>query len=196
VQRPRHVHRFPDRAQAVPVEARRSRVPAVDVADRDGKAGCPRPLGRTTPPPGIRENAGLGRRGDILFALDPPERAASTPIYALEMEGGLLDSEGRFEEYVQDALDSLPSDLRARMSNVEILVEGTASGPAAAWPLSGCVAHQTSQSPTAGRCRTRSRSTAARSPVSTGTTGRRFAGRSDGLSYIRSPTTSGSATDA
>jgi predicted Zn-dependent protease with MMP-like domain len=35
----------------------------------------------------------------------------------------LLDSQGRFEEYVQDALDSLPSDLRTRMSNVEIVVE-------------------------------------------------------------------------
>ena len=35
----------------------------------------------------------------------------------------LLDLRDRFEEYVQDALDSLPSDLRARMSNVEIVVE-------------------------------------------------------------------------
>jgi len=39
------------------------------------------------------------------------------------MEGGLLDSEGWFEESAQDALDSLPSDLRARMSNVEIVIE-------------------------------------------------------------------------
>jgi predicted Zn-dependent protease with MMP-like domain len=28
-----------------------------------------------------------------------------------------------FEEYTQDALDSLPADLRAQMSNVEIVVE-------------------------------------------------------------------------
>jgi predicted Zn-dependent protease with MMP-like domain len=28
-----------------------------------------------------------------------------------------------FEEYAQDALDSLPADLRAQMSNVEIVVE-------------------------------------------------------------------------
>jgi predicted Zn-dependent protease with MMP-like domain len=28
-----------------------------------------------------------------------------------------------FEEYTQDALDSLPADLRAEMSNVEIVVE-------------------------------------------------------------------------
>jgi predicted Zn-dependent protease with MMP-like domain len=35
----------------------------------------------------------------------------------------LLDLRDRFEEYVQDALDSLPSDLRARMSNVDIVVE-------------------------------------------------------------------------
>jgi predicted Zn-dependent protease with MMP-like domain len=39
------------------------------------------------------------------------------------MEGGLLDSGGRFEEYAQAALESLPSDLRARISNVEIVVE-------------------------------------------------------------------------
>ena len=39
------------------------------------------------------------------------------------MEDGLLDSGGRFEEYAQDALDSLPADLRAQMSNVEIVVE-------------------------------------------------------------------------
>ena len=39
------------------------------------------------------------------------------------MERGSLDSQERFEEYAQDALDSLPSDLRAQMSNVEIVVE-------------------------------------------------------------------------
>ena len=44
-------------------------------------------------------------------------------VYALDMESGLLDSPERFEEYAQDALDSLPADLRAQMSNVEIVVE-------------------------------------------------------------------------
>jgi predicted Zn-dependent protease with MMP-like domain len=39
------------------------------------------------------------------------------------METGLLDSEGPFEAYAQEALDSLPADLRAQMSNVEIVVE-------------------------------------------------------------------------
>jgi len=39
------------------------------------------------------------------------------------MEEGLLDSGGRLEEYAQEALDSLPLDLRAQMSNVEIVVE-------------------------------------------------------------------------
>jgi len=39
------------------------------------------------------------------------------------LETGPLDSAERFEEYAQDALDSLPSDLRTRMSNVEIVVE-------------------------------------------------------------------------
>jgi predicted Zn-dependent protease with MMP-like domain len=43
--------------------------------------------------------------------------------YPLDMEGGLLDSGDRFEEYAQEALDSLPLDLRAQMSNVEIVVE-------------------------------------------------------------------------
>jgi predicted Zn-dependent protease with MMP-like domain len=39
------------------------------------------------------------------------------------MEGGLLDAGERFEQYAQDALDSLPPPLRAQMSNVEIVVE-------------------------------------------------------------------------
>jgi predicted Zn-dependent protease with MMP-like domain len=43
--------------------------------------------------------------------------------YAFEVDGGLFDSGGRFEEYVGEALDSLPPDLHAQMSNVEIVVE-------------------------------------------------------------------------
>ena len=39
------------------------------------------------------------------------------------MEGGPPASEGRFEGYAEDALDSLPPDLRAAMSNVDIVVE-------------------------------------------------------------------------
>jgi predicted Zn-dependent protease with MMP-like domain len=39
------------------------------------------------------------------------------------VESSLPDSERLFEEYVQDALESLPQDLRARISNVEIVVE-------------------------------------------------------------------------
>jgi predicted Zn-dependent protease with MMP-like domain len=34
-----------------------------------------------------------------------------------------MGSDDGFAEYVQDALDSLPSGLRARLSNVEIVVE-------------------------------------------------------------------------
>jgi predicted Zn-dependent protease with MMP-like domain len=34
-----------------------------------------------------------------------------------------LDPAERFEKYAQDAVDSLPSDLRGYMSNVEIVVE-------------------------------------------------------------------------
>ena len=39
------------------------------------------------------------------------------------MEGDPVDSRGRFEEYAQEALESLPPDLRAEVSNVEIVVE-------------------------------------------------------------------------
>jgi predicted Zn-dependent protease with MMP-like domain len=39
------------------------------------------------------------------------------------MDGTGLDQRERFEEYVQAALESLPPDLRAQMSNVEIVVE-------------------------------------------------------------------------
>ena len=39
------------------------------------------------------------------------------------MGGGSVDSARQFEEYAQDAVDSLPPDLRARMSNVDIVVE-------------------------------------------------------------------------
>jgi predicted Zn-dependent protease with MMP-like domain len=34
-----------------------------------------------------------------------------------------LEPEGRFEDFVQDALDSLPPELTARISNLEIVVE-------------------------------------------------------------------------
>jgi len=39
------------------------------------------------------------------------------------MDDGLLDSETQFAEYAQDALDSVPAELRAHMSNVQIVVE-------------------------------------------------------------------------
>src|SRR6267378_6756144 len=39
------------------------------------------------------------------------------------MEDASFNSAERFEEYAEAALDSLPSDLRARMSNVEIVLE-------------------------------------------------------------------------
>jgi predicted Zn-dependent protease with MMP-like domain len=44
--------------------------------------------------------------------------------YILEqMKWRLAEAGERVEEYVQDALDSLPPDLRSRMSNVEIVIE-------------------------------------------------------------------------
>src|SRR5437763_14221748 len=39
------------------------------------------------------------------------------------MGGRSVDSPMQFEEYAQDAVDSLPPDLRAQMSNVDIVVE-------------------------------------------------------------------------
>jgi predicted Zn-dependent protease with MMP-like domain len=44
-------------------------------------------------------------------------------VRAAVVDNGLLDPAGQFEEYAQDALDSLPPDLRTQMSNVEIVVE-------------------------------------------------------------------------
>jgi predicted Zn-dependent protease with MMP-like domain len=45
-----------------------------------------------------------------------------------------VDPAERFEEYTRDALDSLPTDLRGYMSNVEIVVEAE---PPAGQPLLG-----------------------------------------------------------
>jgi predicted Zn-dependent protease with MMP-like domain len=39
------------------------------------------------------------------------------------VEGSLPDSPDWFEQHAQDALDALPSDLRARISNLEIVIE-------------------------------------------------------------------------
>jgi predicted Zn-dependent protease with MMP-like domain len=50
-------------------------------------------------------------------------RSAREPVYPLDMETDSRDSGGRFAEYAQDALDSLPFDLRARISNVAIVIE-------------------------------------------------------------------------
>jgi predicted Zn-dependent protease with MMP-like domain len=50
------------------------------------------------------------------------------------MEPGVHDSYAEFDGYAQDALDSLPPDLRARMSNVGIVIE---EEPPAGQPLLG-----------------------------------------------------------
>jgi predicted Zn-dependent protease with MMP-like domain len=47
---------------------------------------------------------------------------------------GHLDPAEHFEEYAQNAVDSLPSDLRGNMSNIEIVVEDE---PAPGHPLLG-----------------------------------------------------------
>jgi len=51
-------------------------------------------------------------------------------VDADDTDEGILD----FEQSVQDALDSLPADLRSRMSNVEVVVEDE---PAEGQPLLG-----------------------------------------------------------
>jgi predicted Zn-dependent protease with MMP-like domain len=86
-----------------------------------------------------------------------------------------LDPAERFEEYAQDAVDSLPSDLRGNMSNLEIVVEDEPP------PGSRCsVSTRAYRSPdaaarTVARSPTRSPSTAAPSRVSTGATTTCFA---------------------
>src|SRR5580765_1487273 len=50
------------------------------------------------------------------------------------MEPDPHDSLSEFQQYSQDALDSLPPDLRARMSNVEVVIE---EEPPAGQPLLG-----------------------------------------------------------
>ena len=55
--------------------------------------------------------------------------------YALAMEvGDGSEADQRFAELVQDALDSLPPDLRAAVSNVDVVVEDE---PPAGQPLLG-----------------------------------------------------------
>jgi predicted Zn-dependent protease with MMP-like domain len=45
-----------------------------------------------------------------------------------EIDEGFFDADERFEEYAEEAFDALPSDLRAQMSNVEIVVEAEPPG--------------------------------------------------------------------
>jgi predicted Zn-dependent protease with MMP-like domain len=51
-----------------------------------------------------------------------------------EIDEGLFDAYERFEEYAREALDTLPTELRTQMSNVEIVVE---EEPPAGQPLLG-----------------------------------------------------------
>ena len=45
-----------------------------------------------------------------------------------EIDEGFFDADERFEEYAEEAFDALPPDLRAQMSNVEIVVEAEPLG--------------------------------------------------------------------
>src|SRR5438552_13279970 len=66
---------------------------------------------------------GRYRRASASVAARGSGASRSTLFYPLKMEPGLVDWRARFEEYAQEALDSLPADLRARISNVEIVLE-------------------------------------------------------------------------
>jgi predicted Zn-dependent protease with MMP-like domain len=46
-----------------------------------------------------------------------------TPCEGEPRLGAMLTPDGQFEEYAQQALDSLPHELREQMSNVEVVVE-------------------------------------------------------------------------
>jgi predicted Zn-dependent protease with MMP-like domain len=50
------------------------------------------------------------------------------------MAPGFHDSRAELDDFIQEALDSLPSDIRRRMSNVEIVIE---EEPPAGQPLLG-----------------------------------------------------------
>jgi predicted Zn-dependent protease with MMP-like domain len=59
----------------------------------------------------------------------------SDRLYAVDVESSLPDRDApSFEQYVEAALDSLPADFRARMSNVEIVIDDE---PPARQPLLG-----------------------------------------------------------
>jgi predicted Zn-dependent protease with MMP-like domain len=68
-----------------------------------------------------------------LWASGGSERRLS--YYAAGVEAGVDDPADRlFEQYVEEAFDALPPDLRARMSNVEIVID---EEPPAGQPLLG-----------------------------------------------------------
>ena len=100
-----------------------------------------------------------------------------------------------FEEAIDDALSSLPPDLRAAMSNVEIVVEDE---PPDALPLLGLyrgVPLPRRAAPTAECFPTRSASSAGRSRDSLPATPIGYAARSGTSCSMRSRITSGSATN-
>jgi hypothetical protein len=111
------------------------------------------------------------------------------------MEPGLPELE-RFEEYAQDAFDSLPPDLRARISNVEIVIEDE---PPTGQPLLGLYqgVPLTRRGSSYGAVLP-DKITIFRGPLVRllDTPRRRLAAKSDGLCSTKSPTTSVSATNA
>jgi predicted Zn-dependent protease with MMP-like domain len=89
----------------------------------------------------------------------------------------LSDSDELFEAYARDALESLPSGLRARMSNVEIVIDDEAPPGQALLGLYQAFRLPGAAAGTRRRCPTRSRSFEVRSFVCMDMTQRRFAGK-------------------
>jgi predicted Zn-dependent protease with MMP-like domain len=112
------------------------------------------------------------------------------------VDDGLLDLARLFEEDARDALDSLPPDLRAQMSNVEIVAE---EEPPPGQRLLGLYqgVPLTKRSSQYGGVLP-DKITVYRGPLVRlyGHDSDGSAARSDELSSTRSPTTSGSATSA
>jgi predicted Zn-dependent protease with MMP-like domain len=108
-----------------------------------------------------------------------------------------LDPAEQFEEYAQNAVDSLPPDLRGNMSNVEIVVEEEPPPrTATTWPLYQGVPLTRRSSHYGGALPDKITLYRGPSCVFTGRTPTCFAEKCGASSSMRSHTTSESATSA
>jgi predicted Zn-dependent protease with MMP-like domain len=87
--------------------------------------------------PSARRDLGIGDgpRGRSNGSRASGRSERQLPYYAAGVEAGVPDPADRlFERYVEEALDALPPDLRARLSNVEIVIDDE---PPSGQPLLG-----------------------------------------------------------